>query len=283
MLQFRILNTLKYMVILILMNQNNINVSSPADIKNQELIDQALISAGLPQNKLNGLVSMITDKLICDSACQKERNESALKQKWDLAQNNLKLIPAEVAEAEKNFVISTKGQKAYTDMIYERNVKISQQFKKGSIDEHEKSLNDLKILLKAYNSDKDYDNRLNELLKIKKEEEKELSSEIDNYISKVQTSSRKVVYEKIDMGWVDAHRSFLLFIYYILFVYYISVSDYFATAKYKNIKVWLLILAYFIFPLTINWLTKKIFAIYDYIIYVFSNRKYKNVFLSLDS
>lgn len=264
------------------MNQNNINVSSPADIKNQELIDQALISAGLPQNKLNGLVSMITDKLICDSACQKERNESALKQKWDLAQNNLKLIPDEVAEAEKNFVISTKGQKAYTDMIYERNVKISQQFKKGSIDEHEKSLNDLKILLKAYNSDKDYDNRLSELLKIKKEEEKELTSEIDNYISKVQTSSRKVVYEKIDMGWVDAHRSFLLFIYYILFVYYISVSDYFATAKYKNIKVWLLILAYFIFPLTLNWLTKKIFAIYDYIIYVFSNRKYKNVFLSLD-
>ena len=265
------------------MNQNNINNSSPADIKNQELIDQALINAGLPQNKLNGLVSMITDKLICDSACQKERNEKTLKKNWDLAQNNLKTAPEQVTETEKNYYIFTQGEKAYTDMIYERNLKIAQQFKTGTIDEHEKNLSELKVILKSYNSDKDYDNRLSELLKIRKDEEKELNSEIDKYISKVQTSGRKVVYEKTDMGWVNINRSFLLFIYYILFVYYLFVSDYFATAKYKDKKVWLLILAYFIFPLTINFISKKLFAIYDYIVYVFSNRKNKNVFLSLDS
>jgi hypothetical protein len=85
------------------------------------------------------------------------------------------------------------------------------------------------------------------------------------------------------MGWVNVNRSFLLFIYYTLFVYYLFVSDYFASSKYKDIKVWLLILAYFIFPHLINWITKVLFAIYDYIGYVFSTRKYKNVFLSLDS
>ena len=265
------------------MAQTNINISSPADIKNQEIIDQALIDAGLPQNKLNGLVSMITDKLICDSACQKERNETTLKEKWDLAQNNLKDAPEQVNQAEKNYYTVTKGQQAYTDMIYERNVKIAQQFKTGTIAEHETNLKELQILLKTYNSDKEYDNRLSELLKIRKEEKKELNSEIDKYISKVQTSGRKVVYEKYDIGWVNANRSFLLFIYYTLFVYYLFVSDYFATSKYKDIKVWLVILAYFIFPHLINWITKKLFAIYDYISYVFSNRKYKNVFLSLDS
>jgi len=281
MLQFKIFNSLKY--ILILMAQTNINFSSPADIKNQEIIDKALIDAGLPQNKLNGLVSMITDKLICDTACQKERNDNTLKQKWDLAQNNLKNAPEEVNQAEKNYYTVTKGQQAYTDMIYERNVKIAQQFKTGTTAEHENNLKELQILLKTYNSDKDYDNRLSELLKIRKDEEKELNLDIDKYLSKVQTSGRKVVYEKYDIGWVNANRSFLLFIYYTLFVYYIFVSDYFATSKYKDIKVWLLILAYFIFPLTINWITKKLFAIYDYISYIFSNRKYKNVFLSLDS
>ena len=265
------------------MNQNNINFSSLTDIKNQEIIDQALISAGLPQNKLNGLVSMITDKLICDSSCQKERNENTLKKKLDLAQNNLKNAPEQINQAEKNHYIFTKGEKAYTDMIYQRNVKIAQQFKTGTIADHEKNLNELKMVLKSYNSDKDYDNRMTELLNIRKEEEKELKSEIDKYISKVQTSERKVVYEKTDMGWVDLNRSFLLFIYYILFVYYLFVSDYVAASKYKDIKIWGLILAYFIFPLTINWITKKIFAIYHYIGHIFSNRKYKNVFLSLDS
>jgi hypothetical protein len=265
------------------MAQTNINLSSPADIKNQEIIDKALIDAGLPQNKLNGLVAMIMDKLICDSACQKERNENTLKKKLDLAQNNLKNAPDQVNQAEKNYYTVTKGQKAYTDMMYERNVKIAQQFKTGTIAQHENNLKEVKILLNTYISDKDYDNRLTELLKIRKEEEKELSSEIDKYISMVQTSGRKVVYEKSDMGWVNANRNFLLFLYYTLFVYYLFVSDYFATSKYKNIKVWLLILVYFIFPHLINWTTKKLFAIYDYIGYVFSNRKYKNVFLSLDS
>ena len=145
------------------MAQTNINFSSPADIKNQEIIDQALIDAGLPQNKLNGLVSMITDKLICDSACQKERNDNTLKQKWDLAQNNLKNAPDEVNQAEKNYYTVTKGQQAYTDMIYERNVKIAQQFKTGTIAEHENNLKELQILLKSYNSDKDNDNRMSEL------------------------------------------------------------------------------------------------------------------------
>lgn len=265
------------------MAQNNINFSTPTDIKNQEIIDQALINAGLPQNKLNGLVSMITDKLICDSACQKERNETTLKKKWDLAQNNLKLAPGEVSETEKNYYIFKKGEKGYKDMIYERNIKIAQQLKKGAIDERENKFNDLKILLKTYNSDKDYNNRLTELLKIRKEEEEELISEIDKYTSKTQTSGRKVVYEKNDITLVDANRSFLLFVYYTLFVYYILVSDYFETSKYKDIKVWLIILAYFIFPHLINWITKKIFSFYDYIGYVFSNRRYKNVFLSLDS
>ena len=265
------------------MAQTNINNSSPADIQNQALIDQALIDAGLPQNKLNGLVSMINDKLICDSACQKERNETSLKKKWDLAQNNLTSAPEQVAETEKNYFIYTKGEKGYSDMMYERNIKIAQQFKMGSIAEHENNLNEIKILLDANNSNKDYNNRMTELLKIRKEEEKKLNSEIDKYISKVQTSGRKVVYEKSDINWVDANRSFLLFIYYTLFVYYLFVSDYFATSKYKDKKVWLIILAYFIFPHILNWITKKIFAIYDYIIYVFSNRKYKNVFLSLDS
>lgn len=54
---------------------------------------------------------MITDKLICDSACQKERNANTLKQKWDLAQNNLKNAPAEVNQAEKIIIPSQKDKR----------------------------------------------------------------------------------------------------------------------------------------------------------------------------
>ena len=157
------------------------------------------------------------------------------------------------------------------------------RFEKAFFETQPEKLNELKILLKTYNSDKDYNNRLTELLKIKKEELSELKLDIDKIISKNNTSGRKVVYENNEIDMVDANRWFLLFIYFTLFIYYIFVSDYFSTSKYKDIKVWLLILVYFIFPYILNWITKKIFTIYDYLNYLFLNRKYKNVFLSLDS
>ena len=176
------------------MNQDNINSSEPSDLKNQQDLDNALIDAGLPQNKLNGLVAMISDKLICDSACQAQRNGDSLKKKWDLAQNNLKLAPERVDIAEKNYYVYTVGEQGYLDIIYQRNLNIAQQFKTGQINDYQTNFGDLTALLTTYNTDKDYDTRLTELLNIRTEEKKELEFKIDQYLAKVQTSGRKVVY-----------------------------------------------------------------------------------------
>ena len=56
-----------------------------------------------------------------------------------------------------------------------------------------------------------------------------------------------------------------------------------STSKYKDIKVWLLILVYFIFPYILNWITKKIFTIYDYLNYLFLTYNDVKLFINLNN
>ena len=249
------------------------NTLSVADIKNQEIIDKALISAGLPQNKLNGLVSMIKDKLICDSACQKERTEQELKEKLDLAQNNVKNAPQELETAEKNYYLFTKGNTKYDNMVLNRNIKGSNNFKEEAVENHNERMEEINILKKQYDSDKIYTQRMDELVELKLYEEKELKESIDAYNAKVYTNDRKVDYENKDMDWTEKIRYILKIIYYILFVVYFVISDYFPDAKYKNIKMWGLIVIYLLFPYSIDWIIKKVFELYNYIHYIFRGPK----------
>jgi hypothetical protein len=249
-----------------LSSNNNLSV---ADIKNQEIIDNALISAGLPQNKLNGLVSMIKDKLICDSACQKERTAKELKENLDLAQNNLKNAPQDLETAEKNYYLFTKGTSDYDNMVLNRNIKSSKNFKEESIKQHNERMEEIKILKNQYDSDKIYTQRMNQLVKLKLYEENKIKDSIDTYKSKVQTNDRKVVYENKDMDWSENFRFILKIVYYILFIVYFIISDYFSSAKYKNIKLWGVILVYLLFPYTLDWHIKKVFELYNYIYYIF--------------
>jgi hypothetical protein len=245
--------------------QNNNNNMSVADIQNQEVIDKALIAAGLPQNKLNGLVSMIQSKLLCDSACQKERTEKELKVKLDLAQNNLKNAPQEVEDAEKNYYLYTKGTAGYDNKRFKRNLQNSITFKENTVKRHEEMMDEMKVLINDYNSDKIYTQRMNEMLEIKLSTDKKLKEKIDDHKSRVHTNDRRVHYEHKDIDWVITIRFILTIIYYILFIIYFLVSDYFPTSKYKNKKLWGYIVLYLIFPYLLNSIIKSVFNVNKYI------------------
>ena len=83
----------------LLKNSGTSSGASSGDLQQQDLINKALISAGLPNNKINDLVAMARDKLTCNPACQQQRKGDAYKQKWDLAKKNYKNAPEEIKQA----------------------------------------------------------------------------------------------------------------------------------------------------------------------------------------
>lgn len=259
----------------------NLGDSSPNDIKQQDVINGALMNAGLPENKLNGLISMAKDHLLCNNDCQKARESERLKKIWENSEHNLKTAPLQVEIAEKNYYIFDKGYPNYQDLLFDRYSKSAEEMKQISIVKHNNLLNELNTLMRNYDAETIYSKRMNELLKLRKKENKQLRVDIDNYIGKTQTDARKVDYENMETTWISKMRAILTFIYYTLFIVYILFSDYFGTKKYKSIKVWLMILCYLIFPWLLNWIIIQFYYLINYIHYMFTTRPYKNVYENL--
>jgi len=255
--------------------------NSPNDIKQQEALTNALIGAGLPENKLNGLISMAKDHLLCNKDCQKARESARLKKIWENSEHNLTTASVQVENAEKNYYTYDKGSWEYRNILFDRYSKTAEEMKQSSIVKHKTLLNELKILMTNYDAETIYSKRMYDLLRLRKKENKQLKEDIDTYIGTTQTSARKVDYENMETSWISTVRTVLTYIYYALFVLYILVSDYFSTKKYKDIMVWVMIVCYLIFPWLLNRIVVQFYHLKNYIHDLFTTRPYKNVYENL--
>lgn len=243
---------------------NNDNLSS-GDLQQQDLINKTLINAGLPQNKINDLVTTLRDKLTCDPACQKKRKGDAYKQQWDLAKKNYKKAPEDITQAEKNYYIYDKGYGAYKDMLYNRYAKTAAEFKKTSNQKHAELQAELQDLLANHDAGTIYLKRMNELLKIKLAEKEELDKKIDAYIGFTETSGRKVIYENRERDTLTTYRQGLIYLFFAIVILYIVFGKFIPDKAYKKWQVWILISLFIILPyFLIDRIVKMLYAVYHY-------------------
>lgn len=239
--------------------------ASSGDLQQQELINKALVSAGLPQNKINDLITMARDKLMCNPECQKKRKGDAYKQKWDLAKKNYKKAPEEIKEAEKNYYLYDKGYGAYKEMLYDRYAKTAAEFKTSSNKKHAELQEELDELLNNYDAGTIYLKRMNELLKIKLAEKEELEKKIDNYIGYTETNGRKVIYEDRARDTLTFYRQGLLYLFFFIVLFYIVFGNFIPDKMYKKWHVWLVLLMFIVVPyFFIDRIVKMLFALYHY-------------------
>lgn len=256
---------------------NGTNGTNGTELTQQALIDKTLISAGLPENKLNSLISMAADKLMCDETCQRNRQAEKYKNKLNLLQTQFKDAPEEIKKAEKNYYVFDKGYPAYKDMLFDRYSKTAEEFKKTSLIKHKAVQAELNNLFDNYESGTTYLIRMNQLLEIKLKEKKRLKREIDNYIGATQTSGRKVVYEDRQREWLGTYRTILLVFYFLFLIFYILFGNF----TYKNWKTWVVIIIYVLFPFYIlNTLVNLCISLYNYIKSIRIN---KNVYTTFNS
>ena len=263
-------------------NITNNNVSNSSDnLKEQAAINSALINAGLPQNKINAFIEMAKDHLLCNSECQKQRESERLKKIWNDSKNNLKTAPLQVEVAEKNYYIFDKGYPKYQDMLFDRYSKTAEEMKQSSLLKHKTLLLELDALMQSYQAETIFSRRIRELLKVRKQENKQLKEDISNYIGTTQTDARKVDYTNMETSWLSSVKTVLLFIYYSLFVAYLLTSDYFKNEQYRDGKVWLMIILYLTFPRFVNWIVIQLYYMKKYIEHLFENRPYKNAYQNI--
>jgi hypothetical protein len=252
---------------------------STTDLQQQLAINKALTQAGLPQNKINSLIELAKERLMCDTACQREKETTSLKKKFNNAKMNLRDAPEEVSVAEKNYYVYANGENAYEDMLDKRYVKDAQVLKKKSLDKHRTLLREINILIQDYDAETIYSKRMNELLNVRQTENKRLRNEIDQNIATVQTNDRRTDYEDMEIESALGTQKFLRYIYFSLLVLWIIMGDFFSKHRYASLKTWILIVLYCVFPFIVNKLVEVAYYITGKADYIINNKAPKDVYL----
>ena len=257
------------------------SLSSTSDLQQQTAINQALADAGLPQNKINSLIELAKERLMCDSVCQKEKKSAELKKKFTSAQKNLRDAPEEVSLAEKNYYVFSQGYPAYEDMLFDRYSKTAEEMKKKSQQKHKKLMQEIDTYINDYKAETIYSKRMRELLKVRTEENSKLRREIENNIAVVQTNDRRVTYEDEELGSAATVRKALTFLYYSMLVLWILFGDFFSAARYTSLRTWGLIAIYIVSPFALNKIIQLMYSIMGQVSYIIDNKGPKNVYTSL--
>ena len=189
-----------------------------SDVQNNHLNQQKLLKKQrISQEKINQLLELSAQELICGPDCQKNKISTELKQKYLDAQTNLQTAPINLENTKKNFYVYTEGVPFYDNMLEE---------------ELKKKSNKISTLISEnFNNELSYANTMNiylntalinskyttELLENYLEKNKNLKLQLKERYGDILTNDRKTFYE------TDALNSLILWYKLFWYIYYVLV------------------------------------------------------------
>ena len=222
---------------------------------------------------LNELIKKSNEQTACGPDCQKEKKTQDLKSKYDSARQNLSQGPENLAESRKNYFVYAFGDKYnndYNEQLYtkEANDKVNTMKK-----QHSEDVNEITSLIHDYESAYVYKGNMGDLSEKYEDENKTLKTEIDNNEKTKATNDRKVYYENQQIEDIQYYKSLIKIVYWVTLVLYTFIFLY--DGFYKNIKMDVILILFYIYPYVIDTIVSKIFYIIAYL------KKYipKNVYL----
>ena len=223
-------------------------------------------------DQFNKLLEQAKEQISCDAACQYRKTAQELKDKYDAQLNCKKGID----EAEKNYIVFTKGQNVYDDILDERLNDKAEQINSSYLYNFDKDGKKITTDINSYNVLlMNYKNVL-DLYEKYKNENNELKKKIQEEGNDSLTNERKTYYE--EQGYTTLHTFYyvLSVIYIIILItFFVSIfmfpSDMRMLSKFGILAG--LIVLYYISPYLLSFIVSVLYFIY--------NRLPKNVHLTI--
>ena len=241
---------------------------------------QAAMS-GMSQDEMQQTMVHLNDLLTCDPACQKRKKIDELRNKWKAAEYTEKNAPTETSQAEKNYWVFDKGITAYNNMLLDRYRQKGQANLKSSEQTHDEFVAKLKVLIDDYTAETKAMTRLQELLKVRLDENDELKKAIDSDVRQVATNDRRVVYSDWAKDWLYDVSKILTFLYVMLVIAFLYMGPFYQQSLYSTLKGWLQPIAFIIFPFSVYYIARFIVYLYNEIAWFYQNKAPRNVFINI--
>ena len=214
----------------------------------------------------NTLLDQARESISCDSACQHRKTAQELKNKYMHAIQQEKTLPEDIRKTQKEFIVFTKGQNVYNDILHEQLKNKVHKINETILDNFNKDGKKITTDINSYNVLLlNYKNVL-DLYKTYKSENKELKKKIKEEGNDILTNERKTYYE--DQGYTTLNTfHYVLSIIYIitLMVFFISIFM-FPSEMSKMVKFGILvglIILYFISSYILSFIVSIVYFIYN--------------------
>lgn len=194
-------------------------------------------------NNLNDFIQSAKSTLLCDSACQKQKQSEQLKQEYLNSITNLKTAKNQVETSEKNYITFTQGASGYSQFqnnkYSENSNKVVSAFKTN----FDNQVKQIQSKITTYSGLLENYNNVYELYTRHADENKELKNGLNNNHSDVNTNDRKTYYENQEIERLDSIYKYVLWPIYILTVVVYCIAA-------------------FLYPSTFNWKIKLAIAVF---------------------
>jgi hypothetical protein len=176
------------------------------------------MSNSIDINKFNSFIDKANQTLSCGPQCQKEKTAEQLKQSYLNAQQNVVTAPYQEQVAQKNYVVFTEGELAYSQLQTQQLTQKVETIVNEFIEIFGEQTQQIKTQINSYNALLVNYNNVFELYDKYLKENEELNKSLKNYSSDVITNERKTYYEDQGLGTLDFVYYYILLIIYIITV-----------------------------------------------------------------
>lgn len=225
-------------------------------------------------NNFNELIGQASESILCNDECRRNKEEELLKQKYLNSKTNLATAPNQKKEAEKNYIVFTKGITGYNDFLDEKLHSEANIISNEFINNFNKESDKIKSQIDSYDGILINFRNIVELYNQYKIENLELSNELKIETNDILTNERKTFYEDQNIDRLKFFYSYFFITIYVIFVFCFGIFSYIYPSSFAwPIRLCILI-GFIILPFISTILLGKII----FILYEIYNLLPKNIY-----
>jgi len=228
------------------------------------------------QEKINQLLELSSQELICGPDCQQQKISAELKQKYLDAQTNLQTAPINLENTKKNYYVYTEGAPFYNNMLEEELQQKANKISTLVSENFDSEVSDANVMNLYLNTALINSKYTTELLESYLEKNKNLKLQLKERYGDILTNDRKTYYETDALNTLTFWYKLFWYIYYVLVIILVLVFIFSPIDFPKIIKIIISLLVIF-YTYYIDYLVRWVYGLWKLLI----SRLPKNVYNNL--
>ena len=271
----------------------------------KKAVEKHMSSSGTSLDALQAAVEKAEQMIKAGAGKRKNQAEiDKWRKKLNTYKSDLQKLPGEIVDADKHYLRLVgwswpgdpdkkyMGDAAYKNKMLHQYLDEASKKKTAVLMEAAALTKELDTLITNYKSALTYSTKMDDLLEIKQNENKNLHKALKEMQNTTLTNDRRVVYEEKERHSLSTTRQVLYYFYYGLYVLYFIFSSHLGITYtgltsggiLNNPRFWGYFTAdiiYLTLPFWIDWVVRRMFSLYRNVKYLFNNKAPRNVYTSL--